>query len=552
VEDGSCDLDLPDHQCKLTFKVIDTGCGFGKTDPSKLFHQYFMTHVAAKDGVFGDSSNTSAGKCAAQAGKAVHSESVADSHDRSPVSTFLWTRRTSKVAPSDCDGDSESVATGQRSSDLTLTELDPEVRLRPAVSRPKQLNRSRAYGERTFHSDAPNRQSSTASYCEDEPDGTEADVGVGIGLPMAKQIVDMMGGTISLSRTADNTTVLAFTVSTTAASVSSHGDSKGTAKHRSVARAHRNSASTLTSSSQNESDCELTVEKLSELAQDLQRRDSLNLLPPRKSSAIRWRSVLHAHRVSVLQLARQAPRQDSEAKASVSNDGDGAVDCKSSSPREDSEECGQTIVDSADAAGPATPVPPQVLADKFASGSDANQLVVPLPIKSFAFQVPSSVVAPSHTGLSGMRVLVVDDERAIRRLCQRMLERLGCTCVLLEDGDQVMDTLLASGYVPRNSSEITGHSAAPFQPFHAVLMDIMMVRSNGVDVVIDVLNRFGLADENDEGMHRIECTPPPFIAMTANTSLTDITNYKHAGFVNVLGKPFDAGALKSKLLTFHP
>lgn len=41
---------------------------------------------------------------------------------------------------------------------------------------------------------------------------------------------------------------------------------------------------------------------------------------------------------------------------------------------------------------------------------------------------------------------------------------------------------------------------------------------------------------------------PPVLAMTANTSLADITNYKRAGFTNVLGKPFDMATLRSKLL----
>jgi CheY-like chemotaxis protein len=157
-------------------------------------------------------------------------------------------------------------------------------------------------------------------------------------------------------------------------------------------------------------------------------------------------------------------------------------------------------------------------------------------------------------------VLVVDDERAIRRLCQRMLERLGCTCVLLEDGDQVMDALLSSGYVPGFGSHSSISLTEPplpssFQPFHAVLMDIMMVRSNGVDVVVDVKSKFGATPTINIDMQPHGLSPhvlPPFIAMTANTSLADITNYKRAGFVNVLGKPFDLSALRTKLATYKP
>jgi CheY-like chemotaxis protein len=209
------------------------------------------------------------------------------------------------------------------------------------------------------------------------------------------------------------------------------------------------------------------------------------------------------------------------------------------------------------------------------SGSQVHTLAAPASASATVTEQPHPGVTTIDRRLSssmaGMRVLVVDDERAIRRLCQRMLERLGCTCVLLEDGDQVMDILLASGYVPKDGSALSlnvpgSGSASGFQPFHAVLMDIMMVRSNGVDVVIDVLARFGStpaatpasvekAGGSSDSLSRpltIPHAPPPFIAMTANTSLADITNYKRAGFVNVLGKPFDLSALRTKLATYKP
>jgi hypothetical protein len=37
----------------------------------------------------------------------------------------------------------------------------------------------------------------------------------------------------------------------------------------------------------------------------------------------------------------------------------------------------------------------------------------------------------------GFHVLFVDDDPVNRRLGGRMLQRLGCTCHMLEDGDQV-------------------------------------------------------------------------------------------------------------------
>ena len=81
-------------------------------------------------------------------------------------------------------------------------------------------------------------------------------------------------------------------------------------------------------------------------------------------------------------------------------------------------------------------------------------------------------------------------------------------------------------------------------------MDIMMARSNGVDVAVDVKARFaGGVKANATPMPRLL---PQMVAMTANTSLSDLGNYKRAGFANVLGKPFDVGSLKAMLTQFAP
>lgn len=166
--------------------------------------------------------------------------------------------------------------------------------------------------------------------------------------------------------------------------------------------------------------------------------------------------------------------------------------------------------------------------------------------------LPPIVTSGPTESVAGMRVLVVDDERSIRRLCQRMLEKLDCTCVALEDGDQVVNTLLMNGYVMRDGEQ---QDDVPFTPFHAVLMDIMMTRTNGVDAVIDLGTKFDTTPLSTPHSSRSNlqggvCPTllPPIIAMTANTSLADITSYKRAGFANVLGKPFEVATLKAKLL----
>ena len=58
-----------------------------------------------------------------------------------------------------------------------------------------------------------------------------------------------------------------------------------------------------------------------------------------------------------------------------------------------------------------------------------------------------------------------------------------------------------------------------------------------MDVLVELRDKFG------------DSVPPlpPVVAMTGNTSLKDMMTYKAAGFVHLLGKPFDAEALKTAL-----
>jgi CheY-like chemotaxis protein len=167
------------------------------------------------------------------------------------------------------------------------------------------------------------------------------------------------------------------------------------------------------------------------------------------------------------------------------------------------------------------------------------------PVSVSGARGPSS---RSLAAVSTLRVLVVDDEATHRRLCERMLLRLKCTVVCLEDGDELLPTLVAAGYTPTqpvvvprlpleemasggrprhdrrdrrgsagdtsvseasaSSAELLDVSAVklasrpsrsdvsteapppPFQPFDIVLLDIVMQRSYGVDVATDLMKRF--------------------------------------------------------------
>lgn len=111
-----------------------------------------------------------------------------------------------------------------------------------------------------------------------------------------------------------------------------------------------------------------------------------------------------------------------------------------------------------------------------------------------------------------MHVMLVDDVRDIRKLGEKFLAQLGCTSVVLEDGDQVEMALRSST-----------------RPFDGILLDIQMARSQGDDVCDHLRRR-----------HGVRC---PIIAMTANTGTTDVTRYYQRGFDVVLPKPFTLASL---------
>lgn len=89
-----------------------------------------------------------------------------------------------------------------------------------------------------------------------------------------------------------------------------------------------------------------------------------------------------------------------------------------------------------------------------------------------------------------------------RRIASRMLERLGCTCDAIEDGDTILQALIQSR-----------------KPYDVILLDIIMVKSNGLDICKS------LRDQEVE---------IPIIAATANYSAKEASLYKSAGFSRVL------------------
>jgi len=116
-----------------------------------------------------------------------------------------------------------------------------------------------------------------------------------------------------------------------------------------------------------------------------------------------------------------------------------------------------------------------------------------------------------------LHVLLVDDAKVIRRQAKNFLQQLGCTFEILEDGDQVSGALSGS-----------------YRPFDAIVLDILMHRSNGADICRELRTKFQVK--------------APIIAMTSQTEPGDIKRYYEMGFDVVLPKPFTRSSLGKVLI----
>ena len=126
--------------------------------------------------------------------------------------------------------------------------------------------------------------------------------------------------------------------------------------------------------------------------------------------------------------------------------------------------------------------------------------------------------ARTQIDLTGLRILVADDNAANRKILQLMLHKLGAQVTMCEDGDLALEA---------------------WQPgrFDLLLLDINMPRLAGTDVIRRIRQRETLA-----GHDRV-----PAIAVTANAASDQVSHYIEAGFDSCVGKPFTTHALSSAL-----
>ncbi|RYG53837.1 response regulator, partial [archaeon] len=130
----------------------------------------------------------------------------------------------------------------------------------------------------------------------------------------------------------------------------------------------------------------------------------------------------------------------------------------------------------------------------------------------------------------GLHVLFADDEASMRRVMLRMLQRIGCTGVTVDDGDGIIPALQASGQLPRAPDVPRGASPSSARPYDVIIVDFNMARMGGDEVCATLRHKYGVT--------------LPMIAASGTSFERD----PPAGFSASLLKPYETSKLAACLL----
>jgi CheY-like chemotaxis protein len=125
------------------------------------------------------------------------------------------------------------------------------------------------------------------------------------------------------------------------------------------------------------------------------------------------------------------------------------------------------------------------------------------------------------------RVLLAEDNPIGALLARRMIEKAGCTSVLVRNGRQAVDAVRRT---------LDGADEA----FDLILMDVHMPELDGLEAARSIS---GLARQASNG--RRPC--PPIVALTANAFAEDRKRCLEAGMDDYLAKPFDKAEFEALL-----
>ena len=146
---------------------------------------------------------------------------------------------------------------------------------------------------------------------------------------------------------------------------------------------------------------------------------------------------------------------------------------------------------------------------------------------SIPFQIDQQAAAeakePSSGGITGMRILLVEDNQLNMEIAQFILENAGAIVTQAVNGRIALETFQAS------------------QPgaFDAILMDIMMPEMDGLEATRAI-----------RALDRPDAKTIPIIAMTANAFAEDRQRAFEAGMTDHLAKPLNADTLVNTIAKY--
>eukprot|EP00750_Incisomonas_marina_P008888 INCI15730.2.p1 GENE.INCI15730.2~~INCI15730.2.p1 ORF type:complete len:738 (+),score=114.61 INCI15730.2:132-2345(+) len=121
--------------------------------------------------------------------------------------------------------------------------------------------------------------------------------------------------------------------------------------------------------------------------------------------------------------------------------------------------------------------------------------------------------------LQGVRILLVEDVKSIRRVSSRLMQRAGADVIEAENGKEAVAAVQKSFAGAADSSDID-----------LVVMDLHMPKMNGIEAVTAIIREHGLR-------------APPIVGLTADVMKDAEAAFRAAGAVTVLSKPYSVSQL---------
>ncbi|KAL1831133.1 hypothetical protein ACET3Z_000784 [Daucus carota] len=189
------------------------------------------------------------------------------------------------------------------------------------------------------------------------------------------------------------------------------------------------------------------------------------------------------------------------------------------------------------------PIPPSVNSDSLtissATDNAANEASTsasqqrPVESPSASNLQPHQIVENRDVDkpLSGMKVLLVDDEPLLRKIAIAVLSSLGVTTEICVDGQEAVQTVCKA---------LNDQGPSHALPYACILMDCEMPVMNGIEATRRIRE-----EEAKFGVHI------PIFAVSAHTDGPEIRQMKEAGVDYNLTKPLNAARFEEAIKTFQ-